>query len=182
MVRCEECDKEFNSEESLKHHNLAKHSDKFDKPKGSLSDAQKKKIKKWSIFVVIFVLVGWGIFYFSTNVKTFPPVSMQGHIEVNPPSHVMKVPMRLEIQKHMLEHADGGGSAGIIINYNCEDYECEEGLIEDLEAFVEKYPSHVYVAPFPRMSAKIVLTKLNKLKILEQYDEKTIDNFINNRG
>ena len=181
MVRCEECDKDFGTEESLEHHNRAKHSEKFEKPKGSLSDAQKKKIRNWGIFVVVFVLVGWGIFYLATNVKTLPPVSMQGHIEVNPPSHVMRVPMKLEIHKHMLEHADGGGPSGIIINYNCDDYECEEGLIENLEAFAERYPSNVYVAPFQNMDAKIALTKLNKIQILEQYDEKVIDNFINNR-
>ena len=40
--------------------------------------------------------------------------------------------MPIAIQKHMLEHADGkeGGRGGVIINYNCEDFNCEDGLIE----------------------------------------------------
>ncbi len=102
---------------------------------------------------------------------------MQGHIESNPPSHVLKEPMPITIQKHMLEHADGSGRAGVIINYNCRDYSCEENLIENLEAFALSY-NYVYVAPFKGMDAKIALTKLGKIKILEEYDESIIKNFI----
>ena len=87
--------------------------------------------------------------------------------------------MKLEVQKHMLEHADGKGQPGIIINYNCEDYKCEEKLIKNLESFAEKYTSNVYVAPFPKMDVRIALTKLNKIEILESFDEQKIDNFIN---
>ncbi len=119
-----------------------------------------------------------GAFFIASNIKTLPPKDMQGHIEQSPPSHIMKTPMPIAIHKHMLEHADGEGRPGVIINYNCEDYVCEEGFIEELERFAVKYPEHVYIAPFPRMDAKIALTKLNQQKILEEYDEEMIDGFV----
>lgn len=179
MVKCEICDKEFATEESLQQHNKVKHHEP--KNQSKLSSKQKKKIKNWSIIIVILALLIIGIYYIISNTKILPPITDQGHIEVSPPSHVLREPMDLKIQKHMLEHADGKGPPGVIINYNCEDYNCEPKLIEELEALAEKYPANVYVAPFPKMDAKIVLTRLNKIEILEGYDENKIDNFINNR-
>ena len=131
--------------------------------------------------LVLFLLAGLP-FYFIINIETLPPTSMEGHIERNPDSHVLKSPMPEAVQRHMLEHADGkqGAIGGIIISYNCRNYECEEDLIEKLESFAEKYPDNVYVAPFPRMDAKIALTKLGKIKTLEQYDGQLIENFILN--
>ena len=80
----------------------------------------------------------------------------------------------------MLEHVDGAGRPGIIINYNCKDYKCEDNLIEKLEAFATKY-DYVYVAPFKGMDAKIALTKLGKIEVLEEYDESLIINFIDGK-
>jgi hypothetical protein len=31
-------------------------------------------------------------------------------------------------QKHMLEHADGSGRPGVIINYNCAKFRCQDGM------------------------------------------------------
>ncbi len=114
------------------------------------------------------------------NSKTLPPIDIAGHIEENPSSHVLKEPMPLPIQKHMLEHADGSGPPGVIINYNCMDYQCEEGLIPKLEEFTVKYPEFVYVAPFKGMDAKIALTRFREIEILDSYDEQKIESFINN--
>ena len=88
--------------------------------------------------------------------------------------------MNLVVHKHMLEHADGkeGGRGGVIINYNRNDFTCDDSLIEKLEAFAVIYPEHVYVAPFQDMDAKIVLTKLNQQKILGGYDEQAIEEFV----
>ena len=113
-----------------------------------------------------------------SSVKTLPPTDMQGHVEANPDSHVLKEPMPIPIHKHMLEHADGTASPGIVINYNCKDYSCEADLIEKLETFAGRYPANVYVAPFKNMDAKIALTKLGRLEILEEYDEQKINSFI----
>jgi len=159
-------------------HNHAKHDTSSNEEKKERKPLPIKKIRNWGIFIIIAALLVWGVFALF-NQPTLPPTSMQGHIEVNPPSHVLKEPMRLEIHKHMLEHSDGTGPPGVIINYNCDDYNCEPGLIENLEAFAEKYPLNVYVAPFPNMGAKIALTRLGRIQVLDSYDEQTIDNFIN---
>lgn len=145
----------------------------------------KSKTKKqiFTIFVLIMFL-GSSIAFAVISIvpvqnpsPKLPPIDIQGHVEASPPSHILKEPMPIEIQKHMLEHADGYGPPGVIINYNCEDYFCEEDLIEKLEEFALKY-NHVYVAPFPGMEAKIALTRYGKIEILDDYDEEKIENFI----
>lgn len=177
-ARCEICERNFKDEEGLEMHNSAKHSEsKTEKKK--IKKINIKKIKSWAIWLTIFGLVIWGISAMFSGIQVLPPTTMQGHVEQNPASHILKEPMPLTIQKHMLEHADGTGRSGIIINYNCEDYSCEDGLIEKLEEFARVYTENVYVAPFKDMDAKIVLTKLNKIEILEEYDRDFIESFIN---
>ena|SRR3989338_1154634 len=141
-----------------------------------MKDKQKGKIGNWPILIIAAVIIG-GIYFLVPNTKTLPPTDIQGHIEMSPPSHILKEPMSISVQKHMLEHADGRGPPGVVINYNCKDYTCEDGLIEKLEAFAKRY-NHVYVAPFPKMDAKIALTKYGKIEILDNYDEKRIESFI----
>ena len=176
-ARCEICERNFKDEEGLAMHNSAKHSEsKTEKKKAKKVNI--KKIKSWVIWLVILGLVIWGISAMFSGIKVLPPTTMQGHVEQSPSSHIVREPMGLAIQKHMLEHADGTGRPGIIINYNCEDYFCEDGLIEKLEAFAIAYTENIYVAPFKDMDAKIVLTKLNRIEILEEYDQKKIEIFI----
>ncbi len=176
---CKICNRTFKDVVGLEQHNAAKHSElikQTTQPSQSLFKAQKKIL----IFAVISVLVIGGIVWSITSAEKLPPIDMEGHIESNPPSHIMKEPMPIAIQKHMLEHAGGveGGRGGIIVNYNCRQYVCEEGLIEKLEAFATKY-NYVYVAPYKGMDAKIALTRLGEIKILEEYNEKEIEQFIN---
>ena len=172
-ARCEIGDRNFKDEEGLEMHNKAKHP----KPEKKVSKINYKRIRKWAIRLIIFGLIIWGISAMLSGVKVLPPTTMQGHVEASPPSHVLKEPMPIAIQKHMLEHADGTGGPGVVINYNCEDYECESGLIESLESFADIY-DYVYVAPFKKMDAKIALTKLNRIEILEEYDKNRIHIFI----
>ncbi len=174
-VRCEICDRNFKDAEGLAMHNAAKHPEKVKKEKPLLNI---KKIRNWSIGLIILGLIIWGIFAMFSGIKTLPPTDFQGHVEASPASHVLREPMPILVQKHMLEHADGTGRPGVIINYNCNDYTCESGLIENLEAFATKYPENVYVSPFPNMDAKIALTKLNRIEVLEFYDEDRINSFI----
>ncbi len=178
-TRCEICDRTFKDAEGLAAHNMAKHSEQIPKDKKPLPI---KKIRNWSILIVIVGLIIVGIVWGVSNIERLPPTDMDGHIESNPVSHVLKDPMLIPIQKHMLEHVDGveGGKGGVIINYNCKDYQCEESLIENLETFATQY-DYVYVAPFKGMDAKIALTKLGKIDVLEEYDETRIKNFIEGR-
>lgn len=174
--KCEACERNFKDKEGLDMHNSAKHSKPEHEKKSPKLNS--KKIKNYGIFIVILAIAIVGFYFLFSSVKTLPPTDMQGHIEENPPSHILKEPMPLEIQKHMLEHADGTGPPGVVINYNCEDYNCEPDLIEKLEEFALSYTANVYVAPFKNMDAKIVLTRQNGIEILENYDEERITNFI----
>lgn len=109
-----------------------------------------------------------------------PPIDMEGHIEQNPPSHILSDEMPESVQKHMLEHADGEekGVPGIIIHYNCpRKFYCGDDLIKKLESIVKKYPKNVYLAPGD-YDGKIILTKLGKREIMDKFDEKKIINFI----
>jgi len=177
-ILCEKCNKEFGSKEALQMHSQSKHREIVKTP--LLSSRQKKKMRNWTYVVLVLGVIMGIIYLITSNITTLPPTTIQGHAEINPPSHIMKEPMELVVLKHMLEHADGveGGIGGVVINYNCEDFECEEGLVEQLEEFAIKYPQYVYVAPFKNMGAKIVLTKINRQEVLEEYNEEFIDNFV----
>lgn len=110
--------------------------------------------------------------------KKFPPTDMVGHIEQNPPSHVMNEPMLLLVQKYMLEHSDGKGRPGVVINYNCEDFECESDLRGKLKEIVNKCPEFVYIAPFPNMGRKIAITRMGRIKTFDSLDSDALVRFI----
>jgi len=173
-MKCEICNRNFKDVDGLTAHNRAKHPERISKERKPLPI---KKIRNWSIFIIIVLGIGALIYFSIFSIQTLPPTDMRGHVESNPPSHILKEPMPITIQKHMLEHADGTGRPGVIINYNCKDYECEENLIKNLESFANKY-DYVYVSPFKGMDAKISLTKLGEIEILEYYEEERIINFI----
>lgn len=179
-ARCEDCDRTFKDLDGLRAHNTAKH---------GIEKKEEKDIKKsnfkigkgWIIFILIILGLGVLIYWGLTSIETLPPTDFTGHVEESPQGHVLKEQMPIAIQKHMLEHSDGTGPPGIIINYNCEDYDCSEDLIESLEKFAEEFPVNVYVTPFKGMDAKIALTKYRKIEILEEFDEDKIRRFIMGR-
>src|SRR3989344_2303155 len=104
-TRCEICDRTFKDAEGLAAHNRAKHSENIPKEKNPFTN---KKIRGWSILIVILGLLVWGIFALISNTGGgLPPTDIEGHIEAIPSSHILKKPMRVAIQKHMLEHVDG---------------------------------------------------------------------------
>ena len=70
MLRCEKCNKEFAAEESLNQHNKSKHQELYEEPKSKLTEKQKKKIRNWSIFIVIIGLTTWGIFAIASNIES----------------------------------------------------------------------------------------------------------------
>ena len=176
--KCEICDRNLKDKEGFNMHNSAKHPTSEKKSVSKTTKLNSKKIKKYGIFIAILVLIVVGFSFLLSSVKTLPPTDFRGHVEESPFSHILKEPMPIAVQRHMLEHADGTGPPGIIINYNCEDYNCESDLIEKLEAFAKIYTANVYVAPFKDLDAKIVLTRQNGIDILDDYDEDRINNFI----
>lgn len=147
----------------------------------TVSDRKTKKIKKYSFWTIILVIV-IGILFFvvksTLNRKNLPPMISQGHIEESPSSHILDEPMPEKIQRHMFEHADGSGSPGIIIQYNCSKFECADDLVERLIKIVNEYPENVYLAPGPDYDGKIILTKEGNIEILEEFDADKIRNFI----
>ena len=165
---CSVCGKKLRSEEALQMHTQSKH-----------ATLPKKKqnpwIKKGIIATILFSL--FVIFMRSQAGPILPPTDVVGHIEGAPPSHKLREPMDIAIQRHVMEHTDGRGPPGVIINYNCKDYQCEPGLIENLESFADIYPN-VYVAPFKNMDAKIVLSRYASQVILDGFDGDRIDSFI----
>ena len=144
------------------------------------SERRKQKFKKTLNLSLIVLVIGGGIFglgWFLTTRSSLPPTTLLNHSEAIPPAHILTYPMPEGIQKHMLEHADGRGRPGVIIQYNCDKFECEPGLIEKLTVLVKQYPENVYLAP-NNYDGKIILTKLNKREILKNFDEEKIKEFI----
>lgn len=130
---------------------------------------------------IIVVIVGGPLAglaaWFATR-KVLPPTTMANHVEANPPGHILTEPMRVEIQKHMLEHADGGGPPGVIIHYNCRKFACSGDLVENLTRIARAYPTFVYLAPNPTMDARIAVTRLGDILVLDEFDPEKIQRFI----
>jgi len=154
---------------------------KIEKEENKLKARKQKNIKKiLNIFytVLILVLIGWVIFYFGSRVKLMPPTIGQGHSEEIPEFHIMDEPMPDRVQKHMMEHADGSGDSGFIIQYNCTKFDCEDDLVDKLKSIAEKYPKSVYLVPTSIYDGKIILTTFGKIEVLDDFDEDRITNFI----
>jgi len=141
-----------------------------------LKNFQKKAIVSVAVIGGVIVL-GAGLFWLISSRPNLPTISSQGHIEASPPSHIVTNPIPVSIQSHMLEHADGTGRGGIIIQYNCDDYECESDLIDKLTNIVGEYPQNVYLAP-NNYDGKIILTKVGQREILDVFDAQTVRDFI----
>jgi len=139
--------------------------------------AAPKKIGRYVLYISIIVGVIGGIVWLISLNPDLPPITAQSHSEGSPSAHIITTAIPDAIQRHMLEHSDGRGEPGIIIQYNCDDYECEEGVIEQLNSLVSKYPENVYLAP-NNYDGKIILTKIGRREILDKYDEQVIRDFI----
>ena len=143
----------------------------------------KKAIKKWIgvILIVLVLIVAIGsLIRFTETREVFPPTSSLNHTELVPEKHISDKPFTYNDQVHMLEHADGvdGGPPGVFINYNCNDFECEDDLIDKLTTIAQDYPEFVYLAPYRNMGAKLVLTKEGQQEVFESFDEDKIRSFI----
>lgn len=147
-------------------------------------EQRNAKIKKMLTITAIILFVGGGIIALavsSSKAPHLPPTSQINHSENSPPAHIITRSIPEGIQRHMLEHADGVGPAGIIIQYNCDDFECEPGLVEQLTQLVQEYPDNVYLAP-NKYDGKIILTKEGRIEVLDNFDEEAIRKFIGRGG
>ena len=70
MVKCELCNKEFETEESLQQHKKVKHQVQEKEPKIKFTQKQKRKIRNWSILIAVIGLISWGIFAIVSNVES----------------------------------------------------------------------------------------------------------------
>lgn len=109
--------------------------------------------------------------------KELPPTDFgPGHSELLPPTQINTQPIPRPIQEHVMEHV--GARPGILVQYNCVDYQCEAGLVQALTEIVKGYPPRVFLAPYPRMDAKIALAAPGRLLTLESLDEDKVRQFI----
>lgn len=143
-------------------------------------DQRQRAMKKAARIALGILAAGGAIAGLSWWVSTrpyLPPTTTQGHTEDMPPSHISGTPIPDRMQRHMLEHADGSGKPGILVQYNCQDYACEPEIVQKLSDVVAPYPDHVYLAP-NRYDGKIILTKLGSMQILDTIDAQRIRKFI----
>jgi len=139
----------------------------------------KKKTIKYTLYIVISVSVIGGVTFLMSRASNLPTTSAQNHAETSPSAHIVTTPIPDNVQRHMLEHADGNDAngSGIIIQYNCDDFDCEPDLIGKLTNLVTEYPKNVFLAP-NSYDGKIILTRLGRRKVLDEFDEQAIRDFI----
>ncbi len=147
--------------------------------KESLKQAPKKVAKYFPYALGLIAIaggIGWLVWNIA-NTPNLPPTTPEGHTEESPAAHIMSIPIPDTIQRHMLEHADGKGKPGIIIQYNCTKYSCASDLIAKLTELVKQYPDNVYLAP-NNYDGEIILTKMGSIKTLSGFDGQAIEAFI----
>ena len=130
--------------------------------------------------VALVVSVIGAFILFAGTQKILPPTGFgPNHLEAFPQQQINTQPIDLRIQEHVMER--GGGhhlKGGMLVEYNCIDYQCDSDLVQRLTQIVESYPPQVYLAPFPGMDAKIALAAPDRLETLDAFDEQRIRQFI----
>ncbi len=127
---------------------------------------------------IVAVLIG-GIVLYSSTRKELPPTSFgPAHSESLPTQQINTRPIPRPIQEHVMERGGNHRRGGMLVEYNCADYECGPDLVERLTEMVRSYPPQVYLAPYPGMDAKIALAAPGRLLTLETLDEDRIREFI----
>ena len=72
------------------------------------------------------------------------------------------------------DHLDGS----MLVQYNCDKYDCDRGLVSQLEELVRRYPPNVYLAPYPQMDAMIAVAAPGRLLTLDEFDDERISRFV----
>ncbi len=177
---CRLCGKEFDSEDALRMHSNSKH------PEPEIPESPMRrgirKLKgtlKWAFPIIM--LIALGIWWFSTPHFEDPPYKFTGqqHVESYPSSNFVDEPIPIPVQIHILEHARNG-QPGALAQYNCnlDEQECKD-LAEELKRLISDidYQGTIYVAPYHKTEALIVLSGRGKIEKFESFDETKIRNF-----
>ena len=143
----------------------------------------RRSIVTWGSVAVVAVLVIGGIIggvvYWVTTSETLPPTKLtHPHTESLPPRQINSQPIPRGIQIHVMERNRTHPPGQMLVQYNCQDFQCEPDLIQKLTVLVQEYPPNVYLAPFPGMDAKIALAAPGRLEVLEDFNEGQIREFI----
>lgn len=143
----------------------------------------RRNVLWWVGIGTVAVLVLGGIIgafvYQAASSKILPPTTLtHPHTESVPPQQINAQPIPRGIQIHLMERNSTHPDGQMLVQYNCQDYQCEQDLIQNLTDLVQEFPPTVYLAPFPGMDAKIALAAPGELEILETFDENKIRQFI----
>ncbi len=133
--------------------------------------------------LAVALLVIGGLVLFMTTRSSFgkilPPTAFSpAHLETLPPRKINSQPIPRLVQEHVMERNATHPNGQMLVQYNCQTYTCEPGLVESLTEIVSAYPPAVYLAPYPTMDAKIALAAPGRLLILDALDEEKIRGFI----
>ena len=74
-----------------------------------------------------------GIYFYTGTLKELPPTSFSvAHSESMPPRQINTQPIPRPIQEHVMERDSGHRPGSMLVEYNCESYQCEPDLVERL--------------------------------------------------
>ncbi len=181
-INCPECGNKFGSQEAMEMHRAARHPTAGPSTKPSI-----KNMKKMAGYgFVALVMVGIAYWWFFTPHYEDPPFEFKGqpHPETHPESFFLDEPISIPVQIHILEHGPND-VPGALAQYNCKKEEpaCA-ALVQDLRGVVSSFDERnpVYVAPYYKVDALIVLTGRGKIEKLKSYDEARIRAFFGSIG
>lgn len=131
--------------------------------------------------LVVIAALGAGVVALINSAKELPPTGFTvAHLEQYPSRQINLEPIPRLIQEHIMERGGPHPDGGMLVQYNCLDYQCDSELPNELEAIVLDFPSQVYLAPYPGMDAMIALAAPGNLEVLDEFDEGRIRTFIRN--
>ena len=153
-----------------------------DSRKARFGNLRRRLIMAAAGFTVTSLVVAGGVFFMTTRStfgKILPPTGFSAaHRETFPPQQINTQPIHRLVQEHVMERNASHSSGKMLVQYNCVDYECEPGLVQDLTEIVLDFPATVYLAPYPTMDAKIALAAPGRLLTLDAFDQIEIRKFI----
>jgi hypothetical protein len=104
----------------------------------------------------------------SVRYDSVPPTSGP-HFAVVPAPGVYRSPLPEGLQVHALEHGHTG------IQYAAD---VAPRVVRELEALSRRFPSQVFVAPYPKLSHGIALTAWGRIDTMDRFDRTRVIGFV----